>query len=175
MLNETVVDVCSKLDALGIGYMMSGSLAMSVYVPSRNSWDVDFVINLKEEDVPTFIRQFSEKYFIQPKTVLEEVKRTGMFNIIDRNNAFKVDFMILKNTEYRQHEFKRKRRVNYRQTEFWVFAIEDLIISKLIWIQHLESDMQKRDISSLLQYKNVDFNYLKEWITKLQLNTYNLL
>lgn len=175
MLNEIVTDVCKKLDETKIEYMLSGSVAMGIYVPSRNSLDVDVVINLKEEDINSFMNLFSKRYYMNPATIREEVKSKGMFNIIDNRSAFKVDFLILKNSEYRRHEFDRKYKVNFLGTEIWAVSIEDLILSKLIWIQELESDMQKRDIASLLQYKPIDFNYLSQWITKLQLNTYNLL
>ncbi len=175
MLNEIVTDVCRQLDEAKIEYMLSGSVAMGIYVPSRNSLDVDVVINLKEEDISTFINLFSKRYYMNPATIREEVKSRGMFNMIDNQSSFKVDFLILKNSEYRSHEFERKYKVNFLGTEIWTVSIEDLILSKLIWIQELESDMQKRDIASLLLYKPIDFNYLSKWITKLHLNTYNLL
>ncbi len=72
-----------------------------------------------------------------------------MFNIIDTRSAFKVDFLILKNSEYRKHEFERNKKVHFLGSNVWTVTIKDLILSKIIWIQELESDMQKRDIASL--------------------------
>ncbi len=73
MLNEIVTDVCEKLDEAKIEYMLSGS-AMGIYIPSRNSQDVDVVINLKEEDINRFIKLFFNRYYLKAETVIEEVK-----------------------------------------------------------------------------------------------------
>jgi hypothetical protein len=35
----------SRLDAAGIPYMLTGSMAMSVYVPPRMTRDLDFVVD----------------------------------------------------------------------------------------------------------------------------------
>ena len=58
--------------------------------------------------------------------------------------------------------------------QLWVISPEDLILSKLQWIQDYESELHKRDIVNLLQVPHLDYNYLTTWIQQLQLNTYNL-
>lgn len=57
-----------------------------------------------------------------------------------------------------------------------VFMItkEDLVVSKLRWIQQLESEIHKRDIIALLQNPGIDLSYIKNWCDKLKLKTYNL-
>ena len=175
MINELLSDVCAKLEKAQINYMLSGSIAMGVYTVGRNSLDIDIVVNLKEEDVPGFIKLFSKRYFIQPQTVAEEVKREGMFNMIDEKTGFKVDFIIKKSSAFRDEEFSRRKKVKLFEKEIFIVAVEDLILSKLIWIQVLQSEMQMRDISMLLRNKNIDKNYLTQWIKQLNLNTFGLL
>jgi hypothetical protein len=175
MINELVTDVSSRLEKANIEYMLSGSIAMGVYTVGRASWDVDVVMDIKEEDIEKFISIFGSRYFLQPDVIKEEIKRSGMFNIIDRETSFKVDFIIKKHSPFREEEFKRRKKVGFLGTQLWIVSIEDLILSKLIWIQELESDVQKRDITSLLLNNSVDKNYIQSWITKLHLNTYNLL
>jgi hypothetical protein len=52
---------------------------------------------------------------------------------------------------------------------------EDLIISKLIWIQQLQSAVQMLDIRNLVESDNLDWEYIDLWIRELNLNTFNLL
>lgn len=52
---------------------------------------------------------------------------------------------------------------------------EDLLISKLIWIQDLQSAIQMEDISNLINVDSMDWNYIINWVNILKLNTFNLL
>jgi hypothetical protein len=52
---------------------------------------------------------------------------------------------------------------------------EDLIISKLIWIQHLQSSIQMEDIKNLVKIDTLDWSYIKQWVENLKLNTFDLL
>lgn len=45
----------------------------------------------------------------------------------------------------------------------------------LKWIQDLESDMQKRDISNLSDKPGVDTEYVVFWCKTLKLDTFNLI
>ena len=79
-------------------------------------------------------------------SIIEAVKYRRMFNIIDHQSGFKADFVILKDEPFRQEEFNRRRKINYFGKDVFVVSPEDLIISKLIWIQELESSIQKYSI-----------------------------
>ena len=69
-----------------------------------------------------------------------------MFNVIDFEYGQKIDFIIRKHTPFHLNEFERKCRTNAYGFDIWIVFIEDLIISKLNWIQVLQSDTQIRDI-----------------------------
>jgi hypothetical protein len=56
----------------------------------------------------------------------------------------------------------------------WVVSPEDLLISKLIWIQDIVSEQQKEDIVQLLQGSEIDRPYVVNWIRKLRLTTYGI-
>ena len=59
--------------------------------------------------------------------------------------------------------------------DFFVVTKEDLILSKLIWIQRLHSSIQLDDIKNLLNSEEVDMNYIKSWAQKLKIHTFDLL
>lgn len=65
-----------------------------------------------------------------------------MFNVIDFESGFKIDFIVRKNTDFHIIEFNRRNLSNAYGFQTWIVSIEDLVISKIKWIQELQSDTQ---------------------------------
>ena len=148
---------------------------MSVYVLPRATRDFDFVIHLHPQDVEALVNHFKDGYYCDRDAIREALHRKTMFNIIDHASGFKADFVILKDNEYRQTEFGRRAQVDFAGMPIYIVTAEDLLLSKLIWIQELQSAIQMEDIRSLAVVSNMDWNYVNLWISKLNLNTFGLL
>ncbi|GAH99841.1 unnamed protein product, partial [marine sediment metagenome] len=99
----------------------------------------------------------------------------GIRPSIDNNSGYKVDFIIRKDSEYRKLEFNRKKRTSVLGFDTWIVSVEDLIISKLDWIQQFQSDKQIDDIKNLLEHPKCDKAYIQTWCKKLNLKTFNLI
>jgi len=56
-----------------------------------------------------------------------------------------------------------------------IVPVEDLFLSKIIWIQEIQSGVQMEDIKSLAGLTELDWDYINDWIRKLNLKTFNLL
>lgn len=166
--------ISEKLDAAQIPYMISGSLAVNAYTTPRMTRDIDIVIALKEEDITTFLKVFETGFYLNDSEIKQEVRRKGMFNLIDLESMTTIDFIVKKDTVYRNHEFERRQKSDVYGFDIWIVAPEDLILSKLEWIQVYESDRQILDITNLLEINNLDRNYLQYWIKTLQLKTFDL-
>lgn len=98
-----------------------------------------------------------------------------MFNVIDHKSGIKIDFIIRKNTPFHLNEFDRRKKVNTFGFDVWIVSIEDLVISKIKWIQDLKSDTQLQDIKNLLSTNKVEIAYVTKWCSELQLNTYGVI
>jgi len=155
--------------------MLSGSVAMSTYVVPRATKDLDFVAHIKPADIQRMVDFFKEGFYCDEDSVKDAVQRRSMFNIIDYKSGFKADFVLLKNELFRQEEFNRRRSVDFFGMEIFIVSPEDLLISKLIWIQDLQSHQQKDDIKSLLAMPNLDKPYIDRWLMELKLNTFGLI
>ena len=155
--------------------MVSGSLAVNVYSVPRMTLDIDIVIELDETNVKTFFEFFKSGYYINEETAIAEIKRRGMFNVIDHTSGLKIDFIVRKDTEYRLFEFSRKIRKMIENIPVWLVSAEDLIISKLEWIQQLQSEKQIQDIKFLMASPELDKEYISFWCKKLNLTTFNLI
>ncbi|MBI5166540.1 MAG: hypothetical protein HY998_02200 [candidate division NC10 bacterium] len=81
-----------------------------------------------------------------------------------------MDFIVRKDTDYRQEEFRRRRRVPVEDVEVAFVSPEDLILSKLVWARESRSDIQLADVRNLLaNVEDLDRKYLKEWAGRLGL------
>jgi len=158
-----------------IAYMLSGSVAMSIYSLPRFTRDFDFIVQLQLKDIKGLVDYFKEGYYCDEDTIKEAIINKSMFNIIDFASTYKADFIILKNEPYRLAEFERREQVNFLYMQINLVSPEDLIISKIAWIQEVQSDIQKEDIKILLKIKNIDMRYIRKWIATLKLNTFGLL
>ncbi len=167
-----IVDV---LDELNIPYMLSGSVAMGVYILPRATRDFDFVVYLQPRDVGEFVSNFQDGYYCNSNAVEDAVKHHSLFNIIDYASGYKADFVILKNEVYRQLEFKRRVKMEYFDKTIYLVSVEDLLLSKLIWIQELQSAIQMEDIRNLSKLETLDWLYINEWIKKLNLSTFDII
>jgi hypothetical protein len=158
-----------------VPYMLSGSVAMSTYTIPRFTRDFDFIVHLKPEDALLLSNHFKDGYYCDEDSIREAIIYKGMFNIIDHKSNYKADFVILKDETYRKTEFERRRQIDFLDMKVFFVSVEDLLLSKLIWIQELQSSIQAEDIKLLSEIKELDWEYIKHWISNLKLNTFGLI
>lgn len=168
MLNELEVlkDVSGRLEAAGIAYMVTGSLAVNYYAEPRMTRDIDLVVALGAEGATRIRELFGRDYYLPGEDLDRAVATAGMFNIVHLDSVVKVDFIIRKNEPYRKAEFARRAAVDLPGFRVWIVSKEDLILSKLLWARESASEMQLRDVRSLLA-TGADMEYLRNWADRL--------
>lgn len=148
---------------------------MGVYVVPRATRDFDFVIELKLHNIEKFVANFKTGYYCNINAVKDAVAEHSMFNIIDDESGYKADFVVLKDDIYRQTEFNRKNKIEYLGKDIFIVSCEDLLLSKLLWIQTIQSNLQMEDIKLLARVKDLDWPYINYWISTLKISTFNLI
>ena len=64
----------------------------------------------------------------------------------------------------RLEEFARRRRAQIGDVPMWVVSAEDLILSKLNWARDSRSEIQLRDVRSVIAaHASLDWAYLEAW------------
>lgn len=174
MIIDLLQRVCRSLDESNVPYMISGSIALNIYTIPRMTRDIDIVVEITENRIDEFTALFPDSYFNR-ETIIVEIKRQGMFNIIDHQTGFKLDFIVRKETEYFKQAFENRERIYELDTDLWVIRLDDLIIAKIIWIQDYQSEKQIMDIENLLVNPDRNMDYIKKWCDKMNLQTFNLL
>ena len=168
--------VCERLESQGLDYMVSGSMALNAYTVPRMTRDIDLVIALAPDQLDIFVVLFSpEKTYFSKPAIEQALDTHGMFNVIDFETGYKLDFIVLKPEPFRQAEFSRRIRSQAFGFPIWLVQVEDLVLSKLIWIQDLQSDRQTEDLKHLLSLETIDRAYLNQWVNDLNLDTFGLL
>lgn len=168
--SEVLKEVCRRLESARIPYMITGSTAANFYAVPRMTRDIDIVVEIRMGDVPTITDLFKDDFYIDEETVSEAVAKQGMFNILHNEYVIKIDFIVRKETPYRQLEFQRRREAGLEGQVIWIVSPEDLVLSKLFWAKDSLSEIQLGDVKNLTRMvKNLDISYIEEWVKSLGL------
>jgi hypothetical protein len=167
---DVLLSVTARLQAAGIVYMVTGSMAANFYATPRMTRDIDLVVELSDADIDRVVGLFQDTYYIDADMVQQAIRNRSMFNMIHNALVVKVDCMVRKDTDYRREEFARRRTITLSGQSLAIVAPEDLILSKLDWARESRSQMQLDDVRNLLRsVQDLDRVYLGHWADRLGL------
>lgn len=159
-------DVIERFEKLEIPYMLSGSMAMISYAMMRMTNDIDIVIEAKSEDAPKIIKEFEADYYVPQNRVKDSIHRQSMFNLLHQTKIVKIDCVLRKDTEFQKLAFSNRRKIKFTDFDVWTISRDDLILSKLNWAKKSRSEMQMRDVASIIR-NGYDKEYVELWAEKL--------
>lgn len=169
---EVIARVVRHLDALGIPYMITGSVASSFHGKPRTTHDADIVIDPDREGLERLVHELSAAdFYADPKSAREALRRRRQFNVIDTASAFKLDLIIRKDRPFSHAEFARRQRADLPEAKQVALATpEDTILSKLEWAKKGgESERQLADVRGILDVRGEDLDreYIERWAKDL--------
>ncbi|MBI4211774.1 MAG: hypothetical protein HY540_03970 [Deltaproteobacteria bacterium] len=162
---KTLRKVLLRLDEAKIPYMLTGSMALNFYGHPRATNDFDIVITIQRFQKKNFVDLFQPDFYISEEAVEDAMTHHSLFNVIDNESIFKVDFIIKKNDILSNQQFQRRSLKALGALNAYVISPEDLILAKLEWSAESLSEMQERDIRGLLRLLSsaLDHEYLEKW------------
>lgn len=168
-----LIKVVKLLDRLGIQYVLTGGLAVTIWGIPRYTNDADLIIQLKEEDVLKLrlgLEQLSAFGYVDEEMIRDALRRNSEFNYIDTEGGFKADMWIAKDSPFNRSCFVRRIAMKIGGNDVWVVSPEDLIISKLDW-WHRGSGKSEDDVRAVMdgQWDRLDWAYIDGWVTKMGL------
>lgn len=168
--------VIDALEALGVPYLLGGSMASALYGVPRATLDADIIADLKPEHVELFTQELNAAFYVDAESIREAIRHQRSFNVIHLQTMFKVDIFVRKARGFDQAQFARRMTALLTSDPArtaYVASVEDTILAKLEWfkIGGGVSDRQWRDILGVLkaQAERVDMSYLREWAARLEL------
>ena len=172
---ELLKKVIQVLEDTGIDYMVTGSVASSLQGEPRSTHDIDLVVAIQESAVKKLLEAFPPPdFYLDEHSILDAISRQDMFNLIDVNEGYKVDFWILTDEPFDQSRFSRKYVEEVMGTKIQVSSPEDTILAKLRWAK-LSGGSEKQFTDALrvyeVQFEKLDKSYLEYWVKKLNVKS----
>ena len=81
---EVTVLVARRLDAAGIPYMRTGSIALSYYAEPRFTRDIDVVVELPASATGQLASTFKDDFYVDEEAVVRAASRAGMTSLSHR-------------------------------------------------------------------------------------------
>lgn len=160
------------LESVGVPYMLTGSFASAHYGKYRGTQDVDFVIMPTREQLRALVERFpAPAFYVDMQAAMEALRDQGQFNVIDRENAYKADFIIKKDDRFNEEEFSRRVTATVAGVPLAIATAEDVILSKLQWSKLGGSLRQIEDATGILDLRSaqLDRPYIESWVERLGL------
>ncbi len=170
--------IASVLDALGVRYVVGGSVASSVYGIPRATQDVDLVAELFGKHVEPFVQALSPEFYVDADMIRDALARGASFNVVHLGTMFKADIFAFVREPWMEEEMARGR-LETLSTEAGTMTIrfaspEDTLLHKLVWYRLGDeiSDRQWGDVLGIIKIQGdrLDDAYLAHWARALKVD-----
>lgn len=166
--------VTQALEALGVPYLVGGSVASILHGIVRSTVDVDLVADLRPPHVGPLVAALASEFYADEEAILDAIQHQSSFNFIHQATMIKVDIFIYPGRAFDESRFTRRREMvvarNPERTA-WVSSPEDIMLMKLVWFRMTgdTSERQWRDVLGVVkvQQEKLDEGYLREWAAVL--------
>lgn len=177
MLPEPIavtLKVIDAMDAIGIEYLIGGSLASALHGVPRATLDADVVADIHPGDIERLFLALRDEFYVDADAIREAVRRRSSFNVIHLETMFKVDIFVLEQRPFSLSEFSRRTaKVISIDTERFAFfaTAEDTVLAKIEWYVRggRASERQLSDVLGILRAQGgmLDYGYLASWAARL--------
>ena len=152
------LDILQTLERIGAPYMVIGAFAGTVYGITRVTYDIDMIVDLKEEHIAALVAAYPlPRYYADPEMIRSSIALGIMFNIIDSSRGEKADLTPLTMDSGYLLAFKRRVRQSVEipgaePFDIWCARAEDVIVGKLMAWAEGRSHKHETDIYEILVF-----------------------
>jgi hypothetical protein len=165
-LIDMLAAVVDALEAEGVAYAITGSVASSVYGEPRGTEDADLVVIADSSKLLRVAARLRPRFYISDEMLLEACRAHGFINVIDASTGLKVDLSFGGGPGPIQQVFLRRQQqqIGSEGPLFWLVSVEDLILMKLWWRKDSRSSKQWNDLLAVARVRGtrMDWKYLLE-------------
>ncbi len=160
----------SRLNRLGIRYMVTGAVAGIIYGEPRVTHDIDLVMELSDENAEKIVEAFpAEEFYCPPIEIIKlEIRRPlrGHFNLVHHETGFKADIYLIGEDELHHWAMSNRKRFDIEGEAIWLAPPEYVILRKLEYYREGGSVKHLRDIVSMVEVSSdqISFDKLGEKI-----------
>lgn len=164
--------VTGRLDAAGLPYLITGSIASGFYGQPRMTRDIDIVAVLHPPHATQLADLLGPEFVCDAGVIRDAIAARRIFSVMHHEALQKIDFIVRDDRDYEIEKFERRRRVEVDGQRMWLIAPEDLVLSKLVWAKESRSELQFRDVRSIIALQpGLDWPYMERWALRLTVAT----
>lgn len=174
MIEQVLRAILPVLEDLGIPYLLTGGIAVTVHGRPRFTQDIDVVIAPTETQLFQLIDALDSGFIVSREAAREAYTRRGEFNAVHRTLVFKVDFWFSMGDTFDRSRLGRAQSIEVAPgLPAKVVYPEDAIISKLLWLRQGATERSVDDIRGIVRTHKgqLDLAYLEGMIGQLGLET----
>ena len=93
-LLQAISRVVSAFDALGVDYLVGGSVASSVHGEPRQTLDADLIARLFGRHAEPLAAHLQRQFYAELSAIQAAIKTQGCFNLIHLHSMTKVDVFV---------------------------------------------------------------------------------
>jgi hypothetical protein len=162
-------DVLRRLEAAGIDYYVTGSVALGAWATFRQTNDVDLVVHMTPAEYESKLRPAFEPDYIVNSLEVRGVKALGA--VISVAEGMKADMIVRQPDAWGESAYGRRVQVDDPAFgRVWVCSPEDLVIAKLEFSESGRSSMQMDDCRVIVRAQPaLDWEYLERHAKSLGL------
>lgn len=159
---EAIVD---GLQAAGIPYMIVGSLASNVHGIPRSTRDADFVVELAEGSLSRLADALPRDLRLERQGSFEAVTATTRYLVELAGSPFVGELFVRSDDPHDEERFRRRQRVRVLDRHAFVATAEDMIVTKLRWVNDANRAKDREDIRNMLAVRgpDLDLAYVRRW------------
>lgn len=170
---DLVATFLGPLNRTNVPYIVTGSVASTLYGEPRLTQDIDLVLRPTPEFAARLTAAFpATEYYVPPPEVLaEEAGRStgGHFNLLHHETGLRADCYPAGAKPLNEWGLANRRRYLVADHEIWLAPIEYVILAKLEFFKTGGGDKHLADIAQMLRVsgESIDREQLGTWIERL--------
>ena len=172
MIEQVLRAVLPILERLGIPYMLTGGIAATLHGRPRFTQDIDIVIDPTNAQLSQLLDTLVPNFVVNRDAAQDAFARHGEFNAIHRTLIFKVDFWFSTGNAFDSSRLVRAQAMEIATAlTARVATPEDVIISKLLWLQQGATEKSANDVCGIVRARGaeLDLAYLEGMIREMGL------
>ena len=160
---EATRAVVAAVEACGIAYLITGSLASSAYGIPRTSKDADLVLEMGGRDPKEIMQRLGPGFELDPQMSFESITGSMRWIVHVPEVPFDIELFLLSQDAHHRERFLRRVSLHHPILGRTVFlpAPEDVVIQKIRWGR----DKDRSDARDVIAVSGelLDWPYVEAW------------
>jgi hypothetical protein len=163
--DQATATVIDALNALGVPYMLVGSLSSSLHGIPRSTRDADFVVRVSPGQIGNLVARLGPQFRLDPQVSFETVTGTTRYILAPVDIPYRIELFCLSDDPFDQERFARRQTCPLLGRQAFVSTPEDVIIVKLRWANELNRSKDLEDARGVIavQADRLDWEYIDRW------------